>query len=127
MTTLDFPTENFAKKKTLLMVDIIAQPLILAVCAMLLFVDGFAALCGIYFVLGGYQLISSIIHLYFKPISAMRKAYYPQLIIHLIILSVGILTGHLLILYVELFATAVTALYYLTTTIVDFIEIKRKG
>ena len=127
MTTLNLPQENLQKKKTLLLVDLIAQLLILVVSGFVFFVDSFAAFWGIYIVLGGYQCISSVIHLFLKPNSGMRKAYYPQLVIHLIVLAIGIFTENIFILYVELFATAITALYYLATTIVDFVVVKRKS
>lgn len=122
---MDLPDENWQKKKQLLTVDLYVQILIILVSGVLAFADVFAGMCGIYFVLGGYQLISSLIHLVFKPISGIRKAYYPQLCIHLIVLGFSISIGLLVVLYAELFLTAITALYYITVTIVELVKLKK--
>lgn len=132
METMNLPNENAinlpagkAGKKQLLTIDLYTQVLVIVVSFFLFFVDPFAGMGGIYFVLGGYQLISSLIHLAFKPLSGLRKAYYPQLIIHLMLLGIGIAGELIELLYVELFLTALTAIYYLTVTIVEFVEMKK--
>jgi hypothetical protein len=125
MTTMDLPNDKNEKKKQLLTVDLYVQLLIILISMIAFFGDPMMGFGGIYLVLGGYQLISSLIHLAFKPISGLRKAYYPQLIIHLVLLGIGIAGESIELLYIELFATALTALYYLTVTIVDFVDIKK--
>ncbi len=122
---MDLPNENWQKKKSLLTVDLYAQILIILLSIVIFFGDPLAGFGGIYFVLGGYQLISSLIHLAFKPISGMRKAYYPQLIIHLMLLGIGIAGEAIELLYIELFLTAITALYYIAVTIVEFVGLKK--
>ena len=126
MTTMDLPNENWQKKKQLLTVDLYAQVLIILVSGILFFMDPFLGLGGIYLVLGGYQLISSLIHLSFKPISGLRKAYYPQLVIHLIALGIGIGGGLIVVLYAELFLTLITAVYYIVITVSEYIEFNKK-
>ncbi len=122
LTEAEKKAEN---KRKLVQIDLFAQLIIIIGSILFAFVDPFIGLGGFYLVLGGYQLISSLIHLGFRPMSGLRAAYYPQLIIHLLVLAVGLFTGSILILYIELFATAITAFYYLAVTIVELVKANR--
>ncbi|HYG53305.1 MAG TPA: hypothetical protein VD905_20545 [Flavobacteriales bacterium] len=71
--------------------DVWAQSVILAVFFFFFgFGDGFTAFCLFYFLLGGYQLLSALVHLTTEKAWEHRRLYYIQLIIHA---GVGFLSG----------------------------------
>lgn len=86
------------------------------------------AFCTFYFVLGGYQLLSSLVHLAIPNACKNRKGYYIQLIVHVFVwlgiflaLKIGgVFAFGFIGLYIELLLSPLTAIYYFIVTIQDF-------
>ncbi|HLP10848.1 MAG TPA: hypothetical protein VK177_02890 [Flavobacteriales bacterium] len=112
--------------------DALAQIIILGI---FFFNFGFGqsgtAFCTFYFVLGGYQLLSSILHLTFEKAFAHRRNYYIQLLIHggawaLIAIGFTFNAPPLMFpLFIELLLAPATAIYYFVITIQDLQALPR--
>ncbi|HYG53306.1 MAG TPA: hypothetical protein VD905_20550 [Flavobacteriales bacterium] len=128
METIDAPMEDVKNKQgeqAKLKVDVIVQTTILAVAAITLVADGFGIMV-FYFGIGAYQLISSLVHLQYKNHSFGRKAYWPQLFIHILTFaSLAVVEEPIQVLFLMLFTTGFTAIYYYVLTLVEYADSKR--
>lgn len=130
METIESPIREKYKSEicslTLLRVDLIVQSIIL--CALLISLgaqNNGSSFIICYFILGGYQLTSAIIHFIQEKPSLQRRAYNIQLVIHLSAWAIiGLSAATVLIaptifflLMFELCCTLLTALYYYIITI----------
>jgi hypothetical protein len=122
----DRRTTRFLKIK--LYIDLYVQ---IGILGVFFYVWGFGSgdkAAGVfYFILGGYQLASSLVHLLTPNAFKNRKGYYVQLLIHgfiwanifLSIVAESVFAPGMMGLYVELFFSPLTAIYYFVITIMD--------
>ncbi len=81
-----------------------------------------------YFVVGGWQVLSVIIHFFFRPPypTTMRKIYLVALALVFVVTLGSIpLKGILMVLMGLLFVTPVMAIYYLVTCMVETKRLKQ--
>lgn len=131
---LDNNTELDLKKpiKTKLLVDIVAQTILLTLTAIIATTvwamqwNDYSWAAGIfYFGLGGYQLITSLVHLAYRSPSTLFKLYYIQLVVYVFLFMALFGAGSLMCGYILLFVTPLSAIYYLTITIVSYNHAKK--
>jgi hypothetical protein len=89
--------------------------------------EGYIAFCLFYFGLGGYQLLSSIIHLSIPGTFQKRKYYYIQLISYVgmfLLVGLGLIfpfaEGCLVCLLLLLLLTPFSAVYYFIISLNDY-------
>lgn len=120
------PADQFLKVH--LTVDLWAQIVLFAICLSFLAIQEYETAAGcFYFGVGGYQFVTSMVHLRNRSQwSGIRRAYYPQLIVHACLLIGGIAAFMIPVLFVELFATPLTAIYLLVITIIEYAQVTKK-
>jgi len=129
METID---ETQHKKKLLslkekLQTDVVIQSILLGICLLGILTQSFGlGFISFYFLLGGYQLISSLSHLAYKNHSVRRKLYWPQLIIHVFTFgSLLIVEEPIDVLLVTLFTTGFSAFYYYILTLIEYANLRK--
>lgn len=108
-------------------IDLIVQLLILLATGAMYFVDSNMAFISLYFVFGGWQFMSMLVHLIAKWNNDhfLRRIYLFALLVIVIIflISLALVTLMIWLFYLLLFVTPVLGLYYV---LVCWLELRLK-
>jgi hypothetical protein len=119
---------NTNQFRQLKLVDLIGQILIVLLALVYWFIDQEASLLLAYGIMGGWQLLSCIVHIVSKKgmISTLRKVYVYTLILLVATFLIGLLVPIVLVYYFYflLFLAPCMGIYYLIMSLIEYRSIK---